>query len=223
MLFEYRTYQILPGKTEVFVAGLEQIPLPTFQKHGARLIGCWRPAVAETDNLLIYILGYRSLAHREEVWEAFLQDEAMVTYRDEVRHDPRVAGATSKIMLPTDFSPPEPVLPAISSTRVYEHHTYIALPGKNSRFRRGFQEVDLPLLAKHGATLVAAWEPLIGGEANEFLSILAFDDLRHRQQVWHHVCGEEEWQRYCWESQAHPYVAREIVRVMRPTPASPLL
>ena len=41
MVYEHRTYNILPGKMQEFVEAFGNVIVPLFEKHGAELIGAW--------------------------------------------------------------------------------------------------------------------------------------------------------------------------------------
>jgi hypothetical protein len=50
-----------------------------FEKHGAEIIGVWQDL--EKPNTLVWMLAYRDLAHRAQVWEGFGADPAWEALR----------------------------------------------------------------------------------------------------------------------------------------------
>ncbi len=104
MIYEHRTYSVLPGKMSEFceVFGNEIVPL--FPKHGAKLIGTWQTAIGQS-NEFVYILGFKDLADQERFWRVFHEDEGFKKYAQSSQREPRVAYATSKILQPTPYSP----------------------------------------------------------------------------------------------------------------------
>ena len=101
MVYEHRTYNILPGKMPEFVEGFGNMIVPLFKKHGAELIGAWQTAIGQ-NNEFVYILGFKNLAEQEKFWCAFRQDEQFKAY---MQSGIRVAFAVNKILLPTSYSP----------------------------------------------------------------------------------------------------------------------
>lgn len=101
MIYEHRTYSILPGKMPEFVESFGSIIRPLFEKHGAKLIGCWQTSIGQS-NEFVYILGFADLASQEEFWRVFRQDDEFKRYS---LGGPRVAYVVSKILVPTTFSP----------------------------------------------------------------------------------------------------------------------
>ncbi len=101
MVYEHRTYNILPGKMPEFVEAFGNMIVPLFKKHGAKLIGAWQTAIGQ-NNEFVYILGFADLAEQERFWRVFRQDEQYKSYG---QSGIRVAFVISKILHPTSYSP----------------------------------------------------------------------------------------------------------------------
>lgn len=86
MLYEYRVYDVLPGRMEALHRRWEQVTLRLFDKHGIRLIGIWESVVGVSSELH-YILEWDDWGHRERLWSAFLQDEEWVKAKAESERD----------------------------------------------------------------------------------------------------------------------------------------
>ncbi|MFC2059642.1 NIPSNAP family protein [Chloroflexota bacterium] len=101
MVYEHRTYDILPGKMAEFVDDFGNIIVPLFDKYGVRLVGAWQVTIGK-NNEFIYILGFESLNEREKFWKDLKQDEEFRKYQ---QGGARTAYVTSKILQPTSYSP----------------------------------------------------------------------------------------------------------------------
>ncbi len=73
-LFEYRIYEVVPGRMPALNKRFETMSLGYFKKHGIGVVGFWE-AIAGTSNELHYVLRYDDLAHRQRAWDAFQADE----------------------------------------------------------------------------------------------------------------------------------------------------
>ena len=71
------------------------------------LIGYWTPAEApKSENTLVYILAYPSMAAREASWKAFREDPDWKKARAESEADGKIVEKVEAMfMTPTDFSP----------------------------------------------------------------------------------------------------------------------
>ena len=101
MIYEHRTYTILPGKMEEYVETFGKIIVPLFEKHGAKLVGVWQTEIGQS-NEFVYILGFQDLNDRDRFFKSIRQDEEFNKYR---QSGLRVAYTTSKIIKPTSYSP----------------------------------------------------------------------------------------------------------------------
>lgn len=101
MIYELRTYRILPGKMAEFLEAFGRIPAPLFEKHGARLIGVWETEIGRS-NEVTYILAFDDLGHRDRVWQAYRADPDRARYMAE---GVRVDHLVSKILRPVSYSP----------------------------------------------------------------------------------------------------------------------
>ena len=109
MIYELRTYDCVPGKLKAHHERMPKREFPLFRKHGITVVGVWTPEVGEnTNNRLIYMLAYDSLADREKKWAAFLADRELQQLVAETEGDgPWVLHAQNTILRPTSYSPME--------------------------------------------------------------------------------------------------------------------
>ncbi|MFC1993415.1 NIPSNAP family protein [Chloroflexota bacterium] len=101
MIYEHRTYNILPGKIPEFIEAFGKMIVPLFEKHGAKLIGAWQTHIGQ-NNEFFYILGFEDLNSQERFWRNFRQDEQFQEY---LQSGPKVAYVISRILHPTSYSP----------------------------------------------------------------------------------------------------------------------
>jgi hypothetical protein len=64
VLYEWRVYEVSPGKMGALNDRFQNITLKFFDKYGIKVVGFWE-AVIGTSNVLYYMLAWESMAHRE--------------------------------------------------------------------------------------------------------------------------------------------------------------
>ncbi len=101
MIYEHRTYHVLPGKVQKFVDDFERVPKGLLEKYGATLVGMWTTAIGDSSEVT-YILTWRDLEHLNRGWQAIYSDEAMIAYLAE---GARVDYVDNKVLRPVRYSP----------------------------------------------------------------------------------------------------------------------
>lgn len=105
MLYELRVYHCLPGRLPALMKRFETVTVRLFEKHGFRQLGFWTVAIGESNQDLVYILRWESLAEREERFAAFQRDPEWIEARRRSEEDgPLVASISNSILTPTAFS-----------------------------------------------------------------------------------------------------------------------
>lgn len=105
MIYEWRTYEVVPGRMPALHRRFREITLNFFRKHGIDVVAFFEDDIG-TNNQLHYLVRYPSLAERERRWTAFQQDPEWIAARAETEKDgPIVARITNRIIRPTDYSP----------------------------------------------------------------------------------------------------------------------
>lgn len=105
MLYELRTYNCRPGKLPKLLKRFENKTLSIWERQGIKPIGFWTNVIGPSNQQLIYLLAWESMEEREERWNAFMQDPAWMSARDESEKDgPIVANVANAILAPTSFS-----------------------------------------------------------------------------------------------------------------------
>ena len=105
MLYEWRIYEVVPGRMPALNDRFQRHTLRLFEKHGIRVVGFWE-AVVGTSNTLYYMLAWDDMAHRERAWGAFQADPEWIKARGETERDgPIVARVTNMLLRPSAYSP----------------------------------------------------------------------------------------------------------------------
>ncbi len=107
MIYELRTYQVVPGKMKELNNRFANMTIHLFEKHGMKVVGFWETAIGEaTTTELIYMLVFEDLGHYQRAWDAFITDPEWQEAKRQTEVDgPLVNIAGSKILEPTDYSP----------------------------------------------------------------------------------------------------------------------
>lgn len=106
MIYEFRRYEVAPGKMEELHERFRKYTLKLFKKHGLKVVAFWTPVIGEATNCLTYILEFESLAAREAAWKAFLNDEEWKQiYKQSNASGQIVIKVENRIYSPTDYSP----------------------------------------------------------------------------------------------------------------------
>lgn len=105
MLYEWRVYEVVPGKMGVLHDRFQNITLRLFEKHGIKVVGFWE-AIFGATNTLYYILAWESMAHREKAWNSFQSDAEWIKARQDTERDgPIVQKVVNMLLKPTAYSP----------------------------------------------------------------------------------------------------------------------
>jgi len=104
MLYEWRIYNVVPGKIDALNDRFRKHTVRLFEKHGIKPVGFWQ-AVVGTTNVLYYMLEWESMAHREKAWNSFQTDPEWVKVAEESEKDgPLVQNITNRLLKPTPYS-----------------------------------------------------------------------------------------------------------------------
>jgi hypothetical protein len=105
VIYELRSYEVVPGRMPAMHARFQNHTLGFFRKHGIGVVGFWE-AIVGTTNVLHYVLQFDDLAHREKAWNAFMADPDWHRVRAESEKDgPIVARVRNELWRPTPYSP----------------------------------------------------------------------------------------------------------------------
>ena len=106
MIYELRTYEVLPGRMPALHERFANTTVKFFEKHGIKVIGFWNQEIG-VSNEFVYMIAFDSLAHREKAWGAFQNDPEWVKARAESEREtgPFSTRNSNKILRPTPYSP----------------------------------------------------------------------------------------------------------------------
>jgi hypothetical protein len=87
------------------VKRFETVTVRLFEKHGIREAGFWTVAIGESNQDLVYMLQWESLAERDKRFASFQSDPEWIEARRKSEEDgPLVASISNTILTPTAFS-----------------------------------------------------------------------------------------------------------------------
>lgn len=105
LIYEWRIYEVIPGKMSVLNNIFEKLILKLFDKHDIRVVGFWQTLIG-TSNRLYYLISFENLACRETAWNSFYSDPEFIKgWAKVTREGPLVAKVTNTILQPTQYSP----------------------------------------------------------------------------------------------------------------------
>ena len=105
MIYELRIYRTMPGKMPNLLSRFQNHTLKIWEKHGIRQAGFWTTVVGQSNNDLMYMIAWQSLAERDKKWAAFQADPEWIEKRALSEKDgPIIANITSQILQPTPYS-----------------------------------------------------------------------------------------------------------------------
>ncbi|MGA2410998.1 MAG: NIPSNAP family protein [Candidatus Binataceae bacterium] len=105
MIHELRIYHAMPGRLPDLIKRFATVTVRLFEKHGIKQLGFWTVAIGESNQDLIYILEWESLAERDKRFAAFQADpEWIEARRKSEENGPLLGSLANTIMTPTAFS-----------------------------------------------------------------------------------------------------------------------
>jgi hypothetical protein len=105
MLYEYRRYEIMPGRAADLHRRFAEHTTKLFEKHGIRVVAFFEPLVGTLPELH-YLLQWQDMAERERKWNAFQADPEWHAVRAKTEeHGPLVARIHNSFWQPTPYSP----------------------------------------------------------------------------------------------------------------------
>jgi hypothetical protein len=105
MIYELRVYHCLAGRLPALLKRFQDKTIALFEKHGIRQVGFWTVAIGESNQDLIYILQWDSMAERDKRFAAFGSDPDWIAARSQSEEDGQIiASISNTILTPTRFS-----------------------------------------------------------------------------------------------------------------------
>jgi hypothetical protein len=105
MIHELRIYRSMPGRQPALLSRFEKETLRIWEKHGIRQAGFWTTLIGKSNQEIIYMLAWDSMAEREKRWGAFLADPEWATVVAKTEKDGQlVENISSQLLTPAAFS-----------------------------------------------------------------------------------------------------------------------
>jgi hypothetical protein len=104
MIIDLRTYTMVPGRLKAFLELYEREGLPVQRKHQGNPIGYFVTEIG-TNNQVVHMWGYESLADREQRRAALEADPEWAAYRAKSGSAGNVQHQENKILKSVSFSP----------------------------------------------------------------------------------------------------------------------
>lgn len=106
MIYEWRVYEIVPGKKKNLNERFAKHTAGLFEKHGMSIVGFWENSVGGRSNTLYYMLAFKNMDHLETAWREFSADPEWQAVQAESEKDgPLVASIRNMVLKPTYYSP----------------------------------------------------------------------------------------------------------------------
>jgi hypothetical protein len=212
MIYEWRTYEALPGKLPALNTHLE-VAAGLFQKHELGTLGFWTDEVG-TGVQITYMWMYQDFENRQKKLAAFASDPAwqQQVAEETEREGAIVAQVHNTMLLSTPYSP-EPQI----KTKVQEWRIYDAVPGRLPDLHNRFANHTLGLFEKHGIENIGYWTEVVG-TSNRLVYMLGYPSWEDRQKSWAAFMKDPDWQKARAASEENgPLVAKVSNQILRPT------
>jgi hypothetical protein len=106
MIYEWRVYEIIPGKKRLLNERFAKHTMRLFEKHGISVVGFWENVIGGRTNVLYYMLAFKNLSHLEEAWKDFSSDsEWQEVVASSEKDGPLIMSITNMVLKPTPYSP----------------------------------------------------------------------------------------------------------------------
>jgi NIPSNAP len=106
LIYEWRVYEMIPGKRNAVNERFAKHTLQLFEKHGLKVVGFWENKIGGTTNTLYYMLEFKDLVDLDEAWARFRADPEWQRVAAESEKDgPIIAKITNMVLTPTPYSP----------------------------------------------------------------------------------------------------------------------
>ncbi len=216
MIYEWRTYEAMPGKLPALQIHLE-IAAGLFQKHGLGVLGFWTEEVG-AGGQVTYMWMYADFEERQKKLAAFAADGAWQRQvAEETTKEGVIVARIHNTMLQRTPYSPDPHI----TTQVQEWRIYDAMPGRLPDLHNRFATHTLGLFAKHGITSIGYWTEVFG-TSNRLVYMLGYPNLGERERSWVAFQADPAWQQARAASEKNgPLVAKVSNRILRPTAYSP--
>lgn len=191
--FEMRTYYCYPGKLPDLETRFRNHTMALFEKHGMTNLGYWVP-MENTDNKLVYLLGYPDRASRDRSWEAFMNDpEWKQVYEASHANGPIVDSVVNAFYRYSRFSPQ--IKAENAGPRIFSLRTYYTFPDKLEALRSRFADHTVDIFERNGIhnLVYLDLDSTEAGADNILTYLVTFPDTAARTQSWKTFIDDPAW------------------------------
>ncbi len=104
MLYELRSYYVVPGRMPDILARFRDHTTKIFDRLAIKNVGYWIEAVGRSDRL-VYLIAFDGMADREAKWTKFLNDPEWLRVKSETEAEGQIVRfVENRLLTPTDFS-----------------------------------------------------------------------------------------------------------------------
>lgn len=210
MMYELRTYTLVPGKQAEYLKLNQEVGRPVRGDKYGKLEGSWTTEFG-TLNQFVHLWSYASFEERERL-RGELQKITDWTQGYVPKIRPLILAQENKIL-----SAVLPLKPPADAGHVYELRWYRAHVGKAGEWLGHFKAI-MPVREKYSKN-VGVWQTEVA-QLNEAVHLWAYRDLNHRAEVRANVVKDPEWQAFLLKSA--PLLAEMRSIALNPAPASPM-
>lgn len=210
MIYELRTYTLVPGKQAEYLKLNQEVGRPTRGDKYGKLEGSWTTEFGLL-NQFVHLWGYPSHEERDRLRGELQKNEDWTKgYLPKIR--PMLAAQENKIL-----SPQLPLKPPVELGHLYELRWYKTQVGRAGEWINHFKAI-MPVREKYSKN-VGLWMTEMG-QLNEVVHLWAYRDLNHRADVRSQVMKDPEWQVFLGNTAPLLLEMRSVA--MNPAPASPM-
>lgn len=210
MIYELRTYTLVPGKQGEYLKLSGDLSRKIRGDDYGKLEGFWSTEFG-TLNQLVHLWSYADLNEREKLRAALGQNERWrKEYVPQIR--PLLIAQENKIL-----SAELPLTPPSDTGNVYELRWYRTQPGRAGEWLAHFKEI-MPIREKY-TRRVGLWQTEIA-QLNEVVHLWAYRDLKDRAERRAEVGKDKDWQAFL--AKATPLLQEMKSVVLIPSPFSPM-
>lgn len=230
MLYEFRRYEVTPGKLPALLDRFGSFTVPKWSaEYGFKLVGFWTPDIGLPSSELIYILGWESLEEREQkfhTWHA--APERAAKWAETEQDGTLVQRVHTMLLQPTPYCQYENGIahgPTAEGRApfLFELRTYEAMPGRTRDIVARFGNFTVDRFAQHGFRQVGYWTPLFGGHSHMLIYMLAWESHEERSRKFAAFRDDPERQRVFAESEKNGQLVQKVnTALLRPAAFSPI-
>jgi uncharacterized protein YbaA (DUF1428 family) len=210
MIYELRTYTLVPGKQAEYLKLSGDVGRKARGDRFGTLVGHWFTEFG-TLNQVVHLWAYPDLNERDRLRGELAKNQDWTSgYLPQIRG--MLVAQENKIL-----SAQLPVKPPVSEPNVYELRSYRTPVGRAGEWLAHFKAI-MPVREKYSKN-VGLWQTEMG-QLNEVVHLWAYHDLNDRAAVRAKVMQDPEWQGFL--GKATPILMEMKSIVLNPSPHSPM-